>query len=84
MFSSRIVFFAYHNMMIKDICLKFSAGFEVFTAVVMKKCVFLDITPCNQLEVNQRFGAEYRLHLQGRRISGARNRHETDSTQSSA
>jgi hypothetical protein len=42
-------------------------GFEVFTAVVMKRIIFWDITPCSLLSVNQCFGGTYRLHLQGRR-----------------
>lgn len=71
MFSSRIVSFSYRNM-IKEICLDFLAGFEVFTVVVMKRCAFWDITPDNPLEVSRRFGATYDLHLQGRKISRAR------------
>jgi hypothetical protein len=39
-------------------------GFEVLTAVVMKSTTFWDITPCNPLKVNPRFGRTYRLHLQ--------------------
>jgi hypothetical protein len=48
-------------------------GFEIFAAVVMKSAVLRDITPCSPLKVNRRFGGTYRLHLQGRRISRARN-----------
>jgi hypothetical protein len=33
-----------------------SIGFEVFTAVVMKRVIFWDITPCSPLSVNRRFG----------------------------
>jgi hypothetical protein len=47
-------------------------GFEVLTAVVMKRTIFWDITPCSPLKVNQRLGRTCRLHLQGRRISKAR------------
>jgi hypothetical protein len=47
-------------------------GFEVLTAVVMKSSMFWDITPCNPLEINRRFGGTF-LHLQGRRMSQARN-----------
>jgi hypothetical protein len=61
-----------------------SVGFEVLTAVVMKSTVFCDITPCSLLSVNRRFGGTSRLHLQGRKISRARNRHESDSKQSRA
>jgi hypothetical protein len=49
-------------------------GFEVLTAVVMKSTVFWDIMPCSSLKVNWHFRGTYRLHLQGRRISFARNR----------
>jgi hypothetical protein len=41
--------------------------------VVMKNILFWDITPCSPLKVNPLFGGTYRLHLQGRRISQARN-----------
>jgi hypothetical protein len=47
-------------------------GFEVLTAVVIKITTFCDITPCSQLEVSLLFGEIYSFHLQGRRISGAR------------
>jgi hypothetical protein len=50
--------------------------FEVLTAVVMKSIIFCDITPCSPLKVNRRFGGTYRLHLQGRKISRARNQRE--------
>lgn len=70
--------------MIKEICLDFSAGFGVFTVVVMKRCVFWDITPNNPLEGSRRFGAAYGLHLQGRKVSRARGQHEANSKQSSA
>jgi hypothetical protein len=38
--------------------------FEVLTEVTMKSIIFWDITPCNPLKVNWRFGGT-RLHLQG-------------------
>jgi hypothetical protein len=57
-------------------------GFEVLTAVVMKTTLFWDITPCSSFKFNRRFGGTYRLHLQGRRISRARNQHEGDRKQS--
>jgi hypothetical protein len=47
--------------------------FELLTVVVMKSTVFWDIMPCSPLKVNQRFRGAYHLHLQGRRISRARN-----------
>jgi hypothetical protein len=39
-------------------------GFETLTAVVMKSSIFWVITPCGPLEVNRRFGATSRLHIQ--------------------
>jgi hypothetical protein len=30
--------------------------------------VFWDVAPCTPLEVNQRFGGTYRLHIQGRKV----------------
>jgi hypothetical protein len=54
-----------------------SVGFEVLTAVVMKCTVFWDTTPCSPLKINRRFGGIYHLHLQGRKISRARNRRES-------
>jgi hypothetical protein len=34
-------------------------GFEVFTAVVMKSIIFLDMTPCSPLSFNRSFGGTY-------------------------
>jgi hypothetical protein len=48
-------------------------GFEVLSAVVTKSTVFWVITPCSPMKVNLRFGGSYRLLLQDRRISRARN-----------
>jgi hypothetical protein len=53
-----------------------NVGFEVLTAVVMKSKIFWDITPCSPLKFNRHFGGTCRLHLQGRRISQARNQRE--------
>jgi hypothetical protein len=50
----------------------YCAGFEIPTAVVMKRTIFWDITPCNPLKVNRRFEGTYPLHLQGRIISRAK------------
>jgi hypothetical protein len=36
-------------------------GFEVLIVVVMKSSTFWDITPCNPLKVNRRFGGTCRL-----------------------
>jgi hypothetical protein len=46
--------------------------FDVLTAVIMKKFIFWDITPCSPLKVKRRFGETYRIHCQGRRISQAK------------
>jgi hypothetical protein len=43
----------------------------------VKCCVFWDIPPCSSLKVNQRFGGTYHFHLQVRKISPARNQHES-------
>jgi hypothetical protein len=48
-------------------------GFEILTAVVMKSSIFWDI----MLKVNWHFGGTYRLYLQGRKISWARNQRES-------
>jgi hypothetical protein len=53
------------------------AALEVLTAVVMKTSTFWDITPCNPLKVNRRFGETCHVHLQGRRISQERNERES-------
>jgi hypothetical protein len=52
-------------------------GFESLTTLVTKSSVFWDITPCSPLKINRRFGRTCHLHLQGRRISQARNQHES-------
>jgi hypothetical protein len=51
-------------------------GSDVLRAVVMKCTIFRDTMQCSPLKVNQLFGATYCLHLQGRRISRARNQRE--------
>jgi hypothetical protein len=51
--------------------------------VVMNSYLLWNITPYGPFEVNWRFGGTCRLHLQGRKISRARNQHEWDSKQSS-
>jgi hypothetical protein len=43
----------------------------------LRSSVFWDITLCSPLKVNRRFGGTYRLHLQGRGISRARNQRES-------
>jgi hypothetical protein len=58
-----------------------NVGFEVLRAVVMKCSIFWDITTCSPLKINRRFGGICRLHIQGRRISQARNQREAGSNQ---
>jgi hypothetical protein len=48
-------------------------GFEALTAVVRNSSVFWDITACDPLKVNRHFGGTCRHHLQGRKVSPARN-----------
>jgi hypothetical protein len=48
----------------------------------MKSSVFWDITPCSPLKVNRRFGGTYGLHIQGPKLSQARNQREAGSKQS--
>jgi hypothetical protein len=43
----------------------------------LKRTVFWDIMPCIPLKVNRPFGGIYRLHLQDRKISRARNQRES-------
>jgi membrane protein insertase Oxa1/YidC/SpoIIIJ len=43
---------------------------------VLKSSFFCDIMPCSPLKVSQSFGGMYHLHLNGQRISQARNQHE--------
>lgn len=51
----------------------------------MRSChlepILWDITPCRQLKFNRRFGVTRRLHLQGGRVSQARNEHVASSKQ---
>jgi hypothetical protein len=55
------------------------AGFEVLAVMVMKSSVFWDITMCSLSKVNPRVGGTCHIHLQGRRISQARNHHKAGS-----
>jgi hypothetical protein len=59
-------------------------GFEVLTAVVRKISIFWDVTPYIPANVKRCFRGKCRLHIQGRRISYARNQHEAGSKQSRA
>jgi hypothetical protein len=38
----------------------------------MKSIIIWDMTPCNLLKVNRRFGGTYRLHIQGQNIRRVR------------
>jgi hypothetical protein len=42
----------------------------------MKNSVFWEITQCSLIKVNRRYGGEYLLHLQCRRVSQERTKHE--------
>jgi hypothetical protein len=55
-----------------------NAGFEVFTAVVLKNSIFGDAILYDLLKENRRFGGTFRLHPQGQRISKTRNQRKTD------
>jgi hypothetical protein len=50
---------------------------EYSTYFFIKSTIFWDITPCSLLKVNRRFGETYHLHLQGGKISRARNQRES-------
>jgi hypothetical protein len=44
--------------------------------VAVKSSIFWDIILCNPLKANQHFGGTCHLHLQGQRLSQARNQRE--------
>jgi hypothetical protein len=44
-------------------------GFEILRAMTKRNSVFLDVTQCNPVKLDQRFRGEYRLHLQLLRVS---------------
>jgi hypothetical protein len=50
--------------------------------VVMKISIPWDIMPCSLLKVNWRFIGTWRIHLQGWKISQAKNKHEAGSKES--
>jgi hypothetical protein len=54
-------------------------GFEVLATMVTKISIVCDITPCNPLKFNRRFGGTCHLHLQSQRIHQARHQHKTGS-----
>jgi hypothetical protein len=54
-----------------------SGSFFFLQTSMLKSSVFWDTTPCSPLKLNRRFGGICCLHLQGRRISPARNQHES-------
>jgi hypothetical protein len=45
--------------------------------VDIKSFIFWDITPCSPFKANWRFGGTFRLHLQSRTVSQARNQRES-------
>jgi hypothetical protein len=57
-------------------------GSEVLTAMAMMNSVFWDRALCSPLKISLYFRRICSLHLQGRRINQARNRHEEGSKQS--
>jgi hypothetical protein len=63
----------YYHISLLQKLLMYYAGSEVLTVVVMKSYFFWDIMLCSPLKVSQRFRWTYYLHLQGQRISQARN-----------
>jgi hypothetical protein len=64
-------------------CHYYYLGFEVLTAAVKKGSISWNITPCSLFKVNGSFGGICHLHLQGRRISQARNQREAGGKESS-
>jgi hypothetical protein len=62
------------NYMIDDY---YHGEFELLTAVVIKSSIFWKTTLCSSLKVNRRFGGTCHLHIQGRKISQARNQRES-------
>jgi hypothetical protein len=62
--------------------LKNCVGFEVLTAVVMKKSIFWNTRPRSPWKANRHFGGTCYLHLQGGRLSQSRNERKAGSKQS--
>jgi hypothetical protein len=58
---------------------RFSVGLKVLRAMVMKIYAFWDIIACSPSKISQHFGGTCCLHLQGQRISQARNQQEAGS-----
>jgi hypothetical protein len=50
-------------------------GFEVLSAVVMKRCIFWLIAPYTSLKIHLLFGRTCLLLLHGPKMSQARNQH---------
>jgi hypothetical protein len=59
---------------------QFYIGFEVLTPLIMKSPAFWNITPCGPVKISRCFGGTCHLHLQGPKISQARNQHEAGSS----
>jgi hypothetical protein len=65
-----------YNVLIYQYGFVLSEIFHCFRSLFFY-CVFWDIIPCSPLKVNRRFGIICQFHLQGRRISHARNWRES-------
>ena len=52
-------------------CILYFARFDVLVEVSMKIGVFIDVTPCRQVQIYRHFGGICRHHLQGRRSYSA-------------
>jgi hypothetical protein len=61
---------------------KLFIGFEVLKAVTTNSYIFWYITTCSPVKINRCVRGTYRLHLQGRRVSQARNQNEVGSKHS--
>jgi hypothetical protein len=59
-------------------------GFGILIVMAVKSSILWDITPCIMAIENRRFETTYSNHLQGQRVSQARNQHKADSKQSPA
>jgi hypothetical protein len=53
--------------------------FQALRAVTTKSTIFWGVTPCTLIEVHRSFGRMYCLHVHGRRVSQASNRHGENS-----
>lgn len=58
---------------------QYPVRFEDVTMVVINCYMLWDITQCNLLKVNIRFGGIFPFHLQGQKVSQERNQNEVRS-----